>query len=172
MMDGIWKDMRFGLRTLRKNPGITAIAVLSLALATGATTAIFCVVNAVVLRPLPFVEPGRLVQIAETSMVRDDLEALRVQSQAFESFSEYSTGTLNLHGRSSVERVTAIVSDRDLFDVLGARTLAGRAFRDDDELVAVLSEPLVAREVCRRPGCHRPAGDARRSVVHRRWGDA
>ena len=134
--------MRFGLRTLRKNPGITAIAVLSLALATGATTAIFSVVNAVLLRPLPFAEPGRLVQIAETSMVRDDLEALRVQSQAFESFSEYSTGTLNLHGRSSVERVTAIVSDRDLFDVLGARTLAGRTFRDDDQLVAVLSEPL------------------------------
>ncbi len=75
-------------------------------------------------------------------MVRDDLEALRVQSQAFESFSEYSTGTMNLHGRSSVERVTAIVSDRDLFDVLGARTLAGRTFRDDDQLVAVLSEPL------------------------------
>ena len=75
-------------------------------------------------------------------MVRDDLEALRVQSQAFESFSEYSTGTLNLHGRSSVERVTTIVSDRDLFDVLGARTLAGRTFRDDDQLVAVLSEPL------------------------------
>ena len=142
MLDEIWQDMRFGLRILRKNRGIAAIAVVSLALATGATTAIFCVVNAVVLRPLPFVEPGRLVQVAETSMVRDDLEALRVQNQAFESFSEYSTGKMNLHGRSSVERVTAIVSDRDLFAVLGARTLAGRTFRDDDQLVAVLSEPL------------------------------
>ena len=124
MLDEIWQDMRFGLRILRKNPGIAAIAVLSLALATGATTAIFSVVNAVVLRPLPFVEPGRLVQVAETSMVRDDLEALRVQNQAFESFSEYSTGKMNLHGRSSVERVTAIVSDRDLFDGAG-RTAAG-----------------------------------------------
>jgi predicted permease len=142
MLDEIWQDIRFGLRTLRKNIGITAIAVVSLAMATGATAAIFGVVNAVLVRPLPFVEPGRLVQIAETSMVRNDLEALRLQSQAFESFSEYSTGTQNLQGRSSVERVTTIVSDRDLFDVLGARTLAGRTFRDDDQTVAVLSEPL------------------------------
>ena len=138
----VWQDMRFGLRMFRKTPGITAFAVLSLALATGATAAIFSVVNAVLLRPLPFADPGRLVQIAETSMVRDDLEALRAQSQAFESFSEYSTGTQNLQGRSSVERVTTIVADRDLFDVLGARTLAGRTFRDDDQFVAVLSEPL------------------------------
>ena len=58
----------------------------------------------------------------------------------FESFAEYSTGTQNLHGRSGVERVTAIVSDRDLFDVLGAPALAGRTFRDDDELVAVIGE--------------------------------
>jgi putative ABC transport system permease protein len=142
MLDEIWQDTRFGIRTLRKNPGITGIAILSLALATGATTAIFSVVNGVLLRPLPFAEPGRLVQIAETSMVRDDLEALRLQSQAFESLSEYSTGTRNLHGGSSVERVTAIVSDRDLFDVLGTRALAGRTFRNDDQLAAVISEPF------------------------------
>ena len=152
MIDEIWQDTRFGLRTLRKNPGITAIAALSLALATGATTAIFSVVNGVLLRPLPFAEPGRLVQIAESSMVRDDLEALRVQSQTFESFAEYSTGMQNLHGRSSVERVTGVVSDRRLFDVLGAQALVGRTFRDDDQLVAVISEPLWRVRFAGDPG--------------------
>ena len=142
MFDEIRQDVRFGLRTLRQNPGVTVVAVLSLALATGATTAIFSVVNAVLLQPLPFTQPDRLVQIAETSMVRDDLEALRRQSQAFESFTEYSTGTFNLYGRSNAERVTAVVSDRYLFDVLDATALAGRTFQSDDSLAAVISEPL------------------------------
>ena len=104
-LDEIWQDARFGIRTLVRNPGFTLIAVLSLALATGATTAIFSVVNSVLLRPLPFGDPERLVQIAETSMTRDDLEALRRQSTAFASFSEYSPATYDLHTRSSVERV-------------------------------------------------------------------
>jgi predicted permease len=142
IVDEILQDARFGIRTHVKNPVLTLIAVLSLALATGTTTAIFSVVNTVLLRPLPFADPGRLVQIAETSMVRDDLDALRLRSQAFEFFAEYSTGTRHLRTSSSVERVTAIVSDRELFDVLGARPLAGRTFRGDDQLVAVISEPL------------------------------
>ena len=78
MIDEILQDARFGIRTHVKNPALTVIAVLSLALATGATTAIFSVVNTVLLRPLPFADPSRLVHIAETSMVRDDLEALRL----------------------------------------------------------------------------------------------
>ena len=65
-----------------------------------------------------------------------------MRSQAFESFAEYSTGTRHLRTSSSVERVTAIVSDRGLFDVLGARPLAGRTFRADDQRVAVISELL------------------------------
>jgi putative ABC transport system permease protein len=142
MLDDIAQDVNFGLRTLVKNPGVALIAVLSLALATGATTAIFSVVNSVLLRPLPFTHPERLVRIAETSMLRDDLESLRRQSHAFASFSEYSPATRNLHTRSGVERLTAVESDRDLFEVLGTRPLAGRTFRIDDALVAVISEPL------------------------------
>jgi predicted permease len=141
-VDELTQDARFGIRTLIKNPGLTLIAVLSLALATGATAAIFSVVNSVLLRPLPFGDPGRLVRIAETSMVREDLEALRAQSTAFASFSEYSPATVDLHTRSNVERLTAVVSDRDLFNVLKAAPLAGRTFRTDDALAAVISEPL------------------------------
>jgi putative ABC transport system permease protein len=142
MLDEIAQDVRFGIRTLVKNPGLTFIAVLSLALATGATTAIFSLVYSVALRPLPFAEPNRLVQIAEPLMLRDDLESLRGQSHAFESFAEYSPATRNLYTASSVERVTTVVSDRGLFEVLGAHPMAGRTFRRDDQLVAVISEPL------------------------------
>jgi predicted permease len=141
-LDELAQDAKFGSRTLIRNPGLTLIAVLSLALATGATAAIFSVVNSVLLRPLPFGDPERLVQIAETSMVRDDLEALRQQSTAFASFSEYSPATHDLHTRSGVERLTAVVSDRDLFNVLDAPPLAGRTFRSDDALAAVISEQL------------------------------
>jgi putative ABC transport system permease protein len=141
-LDEMWQDTRFGLRTLVKNPGITLIAVLSLALATGATTAIFSLIYSVVLRPLPFAEPEQLVQIAETSMLRDDLESLRRQSHTFASFAEYSQATRNLYTSSAVDRVTTVASDRGLFEVLGARPMAGRTFRYDDQLVAVISEPL------------------------------
>jgi predicted permease len=141
-LDELSQDARFGIRTLIRNPGLTLIAVLSLALATGATAAIFSIVNGVLLRPLPFGDPSRLVQIAETSMTRDDLQALRQQSTAFASFSEYSPATVDLHTRSSVERLTAVVSDRGLFDVLEAPPLAGRTFRTDEALAAVISEPL------------------------------
>jgi putative ABC transport system permease protein len=141
-LDELSQDARFGTRTLIKNPGLTLIAVLSLALATGATTAIFSIVNSVLLRPLPFGDPARLVQIAETSMVREDLEALRQQSTAFASFSEYSPATRHLHTGTNVERLTTVIADRDLFEVLNAQSLVGRTFRMDDALVAVISEPL------------------------------
>jgi predicted permease len=142
IVEDIAQDVRFGLRTLAKNPGFTIVAVVSLALATGATTAIFSVVNSVLLRPLPYVEPDRLVQITGSLIQRDDLEALRRQSHSFESFAEYSPGIRNLRTASGVERLTAVVSDRDLFAVLGTAPIAGRTFRRDDGSVAVVSERL------------------------------
>ena len=142
ILEEIGQDARFGLRTLRKNPGFTVVAVLSLALATGATTAIFGVINSVLLRPLPFADPDRLVQIAGTLIQRDDLEALRRASRSFESFVEYAPGTRNLQTPSGAERVTAVVSDRNLFTVLGTAPMAGRTFRRDDQSVAVISERL------------------------------
>ena len=120
-LEEIARDARFGARTFVKNPVVTIIAVLSLALATGATAALFGVVNTVILRPLPFAAPDRIVEIAGTTIQRDDLEALRRESSSFESFGEYAPGTRNLQTPSGVERVTAVVSDRDLFDVLGSR---------------------------------------------------
>ena len=100
------------------------------------------VVNTVLLRPLPFADPDRVVQIAGTLIQREDLEALRLQSHSFESFAEYAPGTRNLQMPSGVERVTAVVSDRDLFEVLEAPQIAGRTFLRDDQSVAVVSERL------------------------------
>ncbi len=142
VIEEIARDARFGARTFVKNPVVTIVAVLSLALATGATAALFGVINTVILRPLPFAAPDRIVEIAGTTIERDDLEALRRESSSFESFGEYAPGTRNLQTASGAERVTAVVSDRDLFDVLGSRPLLGRTFRRDDGPVAVISERL------------------------------
>ena len=143
MLEEALQDARFGIRTLRKNPGLTLIAVLSLALATGATTAIFSVVYSVALRPLPFAEPNRLVQIAETAMLRDDLESLRRQSHAFESFAEYSPATRHLH--TSLERRAHHGRRLRSRSVRGAGRAAARrphVSTSTITLVAVISEPL------------------------------
>src|SRR4029453_6618597 len=97
MPGGIAQDVRFGMRTLARNPLPALIAIISLALATGATTAIFGVVRGVLLRPLPFGDPSRVVEIAGTLIQRDDLEELRARSPAFESFAEYPPETHTLH---------------------------------------------------------------------------
>jgi predicted permease len=135
--------VKFGCRTFLRNPSLTIVSVLSLALATGATAAVFSVLNGVVLRPFPFADPDRIVQVSETSMMRDDLEALRAQSRSLQMLSEYSPATRHLQTTSGTERITAVVSDRDLFAVLGTQPIAGRTFRrDDDQFVAVVSERL------------------------------
>src|ERR1044071_4732708 len=91
MLDNLWQDVRFGVRMLAKNPGFAAVAVLTLGLGIGANTAIFSVVNAVLLRPLPFEHPERVVQV-----LRNDTRRGRVtRSFSFPNFTDYraQTGT-------------------------------------------------------------------------------
>ncbi len=166
------RTTRFGLRTFVKNPGITAIAVLSLALATGATTAIFSVVNGVLLRPLPSPSPGVSCRLPRrpwcaTISKRSACKARR--SNRLPS-TRQACRTFTAVRVSSV--LPAVVSDRDLFDVLGAQALAGRTFRDDDQLVAVISEPLWRVAVRGRSGCYRARSHSRRAVVYRSRRDA
>src|SRR5262245_56241343 len=101
-MTTLFKDIRYGIRSLLKRPGFTAIAVITLALGIGANTAIFTVVNSLLLRPLPFKEPDRLVQVweANTKRGRNTIQASypnfadwRDQNQVFEQIAAYSDRT-------------------------------------------------------------------------------
>ncbi len=94
-MQTLWQDLRYGARMLAKNPGFTAVAVLTLALGIGANTAIFSVVNAVLLRPLPHPDPGRLVRVQYNNSFPDMMDWIE-QNQTVEAFGGYSWRAFDL----------------------------------------------------------------------------
>src|SRR5215210_357491 len=114
-MGKLLQDIRYSIRVLRKSPGFTVVAVVALALGIGATTAIFSVVYAVAIRPLPFKEPERLVKvwgkferqgIPKNWISEPELYDLREQTQSFEGFAAIQTFGVNLAGADSPERVS------------------------------------------------------------------
>jgi putative ABC transport system permease protein len=141
------QDLRYALRTLRNSPSFAIAAVCTLALGIGANTAIFSVVSGVMLRPLPFADPDRLVQLNQTIppgtlglVPYPDLEELRKQSTSFEAMVAYSTTSRNLQGVDEPELVPTVAAERGLFQMLGVAPVFGRTFHDDDPLnVAVAS---------------------------------
>jgi len=152
-------DVRYAVRALRKHPGFAAVVVLTLALGIGANAAIFSVVNAVVLRPLPFTRADRLAVIWGnlpalhfTDIVVSAAEYLdfRTDNQAFDGMAAYDTTAFNLTGRGEPERVDGAVVTTNLFAVLGAAPAAGRPFVERDgepggARVAILSDALWRR---------------------------
>jgi len=142
-MDTLVKDIRYGVRSLLKHPGFAAIAVVTLALGIGANTAIFSVVNAVLLRPLPFKEPDRIVMVwerransgrANLPISGHEFAAWRERSQSFASLALIQPDGLNLTGRGDPLNVNAARVSADYFSVLGVPPLLGRAFaRDEDQ---------------------------------------
>jgi predicted permease len=158
-LDEFAHDARFALRSLLKAPGFSAVVVLTLALAIGATTAIFSIVNGVLLRPLPFAAPERLVQVEEIVRVGGagpvlaaDVAEFRKQSQTIERLTGYAQTIRHLQGTGEPERVTTIVVDHDFFAVLGALPLVGRTpGPGDTQPVVVLSERLWERRFNRDP---------------------
>src|ERR1700723_4719539 len=128
------QDLRFGVRTLRKNPGFSVIAVLTLALGIGANTAIFSVVNGVLLRPLPFRDPSRLVLIAEKSPFpvistsRENYLDWRDQSHSFEAMEATCSGSITLTGAGEPQRLNVRMATAGLFSMLGINAQVGRAF--------------------------------------------
>ena len=184
-LDDVARDLRFAARTLVRSPGFSIVTIVSLALATGATTAIFSVVNGVLLRPLPFEAPDRLVQVRVMHRTGGagpvglaDLREFRRQSASFDRFSGYDLTTRLLETPAGSERVTVVNADRELFPLLGVGAVAGRAFREDDPLaVAVVSEALWTRLFARDPSIvgrtialsgNRWDPVERRSVIERR----
>jgi putative ABC transport system permease protein len=142
-MQTLIQDLRYGARLLIKSPGFTFIAVLTLALGIGANTAIFSVVNAVLLRPLPYPEPNRLMQVLlnnpETSGGRGgygvaDFLALNERNQSFERVAAISSGNrFSLTSGGSPEQIIGAVVSAGFFDVLGVKADRGRTFLPDED---------------------------------------
>ncbi len=134
-------DLKFALRQLLKHPGFTAVAVLTLALGIGANTAIFSLVHAVLLRPLPYAEPDGLVQLrldgpggASTDVGHVAFAAVRARSQSLAQVAAYAAGDLTLSGAGTSERLVAGAVTADFFPLLGVRPALGRSFtREEDE---------------------------------------
>jgi putative ABC transport system permease protein len=156
-MQQIWQDLRYGVRMLLKNPGITFVVILALALGIGANTAIFSVVDAVLLRPLPYEESDRLVFLNETSKSMDEISISypnftdwRKQNKVFENIGVYNRSSYNLTGVGEAERIVTGQVSADLFAGLRANPALGRLFTNDEDQpggtpVVVLSYPLWQR---------------------------
>jgi len=141
-MEGLLKEIRYAIRGLLKQPGFTAIAVITLALGIGANTAMFSVINAVLLRPLPYHEPDRLVTIWEESPQRGMYEIpvsfanLRDwidQNHVFEQISAYTFTNLNLTGAGEPARLDTLRTSANLFSLIGAKPMLGRLFLPEED---------------------------------------
>src|SRR6476661_4508174 len=164
-IETLWQDVRYGARMLLKNPGFTFIAVLALALGIGANTAIFSVVNALLLRPLPYKNPSQLVVIWEnathlgfpknTPSPANFLDWQK-QNTLFEGMGAFAERTFNLTGLGEPERLEGRRVSANLFDLLGVRPIAGRNFVPDEDKagtkVALLNESLWKRRFGSDPG--------------------
>lgn len=138
----LMQDLRYGLRMLRKSPAFAAIAIVTLALGIGANTAIFSVVNGVLLRPLPYEDPGRLVNVFNTAPSRDldsfgasppDFRTLRERNQTLASLSALSMNFFNLTGSAQPERLRAAVVSAEYFTTLSVKPVVGRSFLPNEE---------------------------------------
>ncbi|HVF70665.1 MAG TPA: ABC transporter permease [Chthoniobacterales bacterium] len=143
-------DLKFAFRSLGKNPGFTLIAVITLALGIGANTAIFSVVNGVLLRPLPYPDPQRLVTLRSNQSV-PELEDLQSQSQSFETVGGVSAHSADYSGGGEPIQIEIGLVASDFFRVLGTRPMLGRTLSAADdrfggERVAVLSHGLWQRQ--------------------------
>jgi predicted permease len=159
VLETLFQDLRFGARMLFKNPGFSLIAIVTLALGIGANTAIFSVVNAVLLRALPYPEPGRLVRFWESNPGRGWLHFnvsapnfadWRKQQSVCEQLAAYDFNTLILTGGGEPERAAALMVTASFFSVLGVAPAHGRNFLPEEEQpgrnhVAILSNGLWRR---------------------------
>jgi putative ABC transport system permease protein len=169
-MEELWRDVRFAARTLRKSPGFTLVAVATLALGIGANTAIFSVINAVLLRPLPYPQADRLVfltewseQVPGMSFSVANLKDVRDQNTVFESLVGFNNANFILSGTGAAgtttgesERVNGRQVTSGMFTTLGKQPILGRAFGPDEEKpgvqgVVLLGEGFWERRFGRDP---------------------
>ena len=167
LLDDVGRDVRFGLRTLRRSPAFVAAALLCLGLGIGANAAVFSVIDAVLLRPLPYGDPEGLVRIYETQPARGgswrgsvsvpNAEDWRQQLQAVEDVMAFHTDSKSLTGFDRAERIATVDASASFFRTLRVRPLLGRGFAVDEDQpgrgkVVVLAESLWRRRFGADPG--------------------
>ncbi|MEN3333464.1 MAG: hypothetical protein V7641_2829 [Blastocatellia bacterium] len=155
-MNTFLQDLRYGMRMLLNKPGFAVVAIITLALGIGANTAIFSVVNAVLLKPLPYREPGKLVRVYTEFPTMDlkkfwmsvpEFMDIRNEAQSWENIGAWSTGGLNVATTSEPIRVTSASITRGLIDVLGVQPAMGRNFTEEEDrnggpLAALIADGL------------------------------
>jgi len=163
-IEELWQDLRYGLRMLLKYRGFTVVAMLTLALGIGANTAIFSVVNSVLLRSLPYQDPERIVKIwnanggapTQVPISEPEFNEYRNQSQSFDHVAAYVVFPNNLTGINEPERVLTAATSSGFFPALGVRMELGRAYSSDEDQrgrngVVVLSHRLWQRHFSSDP---------------------
>ncbi len=158
-METLWQDLRYSARQLRRAPGFTALVVVTFALGIGGNTAIFSLIHAVLLKPLPYPDFSRLVMVLESEAQNSDNAYIvsapnyldwEKQNTVFERMGVYEYLGFNLSGGKEPEQVGGLRASSSLFEVLGARPLLGRRFLPDEEVlgkdrVVLLSHRLWSR---------------------------
>ena len=165
-MTSLWQDLQFGVRMLRKQPGFTLLAIFTLALGIGANTAIFSVVNGVLLKPLPYPEPERLVMLwernpqkgmAQESVTPPDFDNWQAQQRVFEHLAFWTGDTeFNLVQAEGSDKIRASYVSSNLFPALGVQPLEGRGFLQEEDQkegnrVAVISYDFWQRRFAGAP---------------------
>ena len=140
-METVLQDLRYGLRTLRKSPGFALIAVLTLALGIGANTAMFSIVNAVLLRPLPYSDPDRILklytsmpQFKDASVSYPNFLDWQQRSRSFEAMAAFRNDSFNMTGQGNPERLRVQMVSSTVFDVLGIRPIVGTTFGPKEDV--------------------------------------
>ncbi len=157
-MDRLWQDIRYGARLLVRFPGVTAAALLALALGTGVNTALFSIVNTVLLTPLPFPDADELVQVWRTELPRLQFGSAsypryvdwRARNRVFTEMGAYSPGGLTLSGRDAPERLPGARASSSFFHTLAAQPIAGRYFTDDEDLPGAAKVIVIGEQLWRR----------------------
>jgi putative ABC transport system permease protein len=171
-MDTLARDLRYSLRMLAKAPGFAALAIATLALGIGANTAIFTVANSVLLRSLPYKDPGQLVRI---STHRDGsccvslpyFTVLSATNRSFSGVTAYQFDAVNLAVPDGAEQIDAERVTGNFFDVLGARLLAGRTFTPEEDQLGGNQVVVVGYELAANTSRSIP-GTTQSSVLFRR----
>jgi hypothetical protein len=156
-MQTLWQDIRYGLRMLGKNPGFTAVVVLTLALGIGANTALFSIVNGVLLNPLPFAQPDRLVSLYTRTpeFTRSSISYLnfldwRRDNHSFSAIAAFRGENFNLSGIGDAQRLSANMVSAEFFPILGVKASVGRFFSEQEDQVGAAPVAIISDGLWKR----------------------